>query len=163
MGCLVHALHHAAAIAEETRKQLLTEAGDEKLRREIADLALWLFTMLVKLKGPLGMPIQINEVPQDTVVRISVRPSDLMWNRYPGVCPWCYCATHSHSSLRIDEKELWQPCSCDELKIATREKVPEELSARANWTRRLALEHRDRRPQSLDCGKRGSPLSTENA
>jgi NTP pyrophosphatase (non-canonical NTP hydrolase) len=146
-----HALHHAAAVAEEIRKQPSDEVGGKKLRQEIADLALWLFTMLVKLKGPLGSPIQIDEVPQDWVVRVSARPSDLMWNRYPGVCPWCYCATHTDGSIQIDAADFWRPCDCDSLVIKGRKKEPEDLRKRAKWTRRAAAEYASLQPQSLDC------------
>jgi NTP pyrophosphatase (non-canonical NTP hydrolase) len=145
-----HALHHAAAVAEEIRKRSQSEANDEKLKQEIADLALWLFTILVKLRGPIGTPIHKNEVPQDWVVRISVGASDLMWNRYPGICPWCYCATHTNSSDKIDELEFWQPCSCDSLRIAVNKKDSRELRERAKRTRRLAELHSDRRPRTLD-------------
>jgi len=145
-----HALHHAAAIAEEIRKLSLPAANDGKLRQEIADLALWLFAMIAKLKGPLGSPVQINEVPQDSVVRISVNASDLMWNRYPGVCPWCYCAVHAGDNARIDEADFGRPCCCDSLGIAEREKQKEELRARAKRTRLLAKEHMSRRPRSID-------------
>jgi hypothetical protein len=40
-----HALHHAAAIAEEIRKTSAAATGD-KLSQEVADLVLWVFTML---------------------------------------------------------------------------------------------------------------------
>jgi len=145
-----HALHHAAAVAEEIRKRSESGVGDKKLKQEIADLALWLLTMLARLKGPLGSPTH-NQPPQDWVVRISSSASDLMWNRYPGVCPWCYCATHTDNPSQIDEVDFWRPCRCDVLKIAGREKEPGELRARAQWTRRLAARHMNRRPQSLDC------------
>jgi NTP pyrophosphatase (non-canonical NTP hydrolase) len=145
-----HAMHHAAAVAEEIRKRSLLETNGEKLRQEIADLALWLFTMLARLNGPLGSPKHENEAPQDLVVRISVSLSDLLWNRYPGVCPWCYCATNPDASLRIDDHDFGQPCCCDSLRIAGRQKEKEELRARAKRTRWLAREHAIRRPKSID-------------
>jgi NTP pyrophosphatase (non-canonical NTP hydrolase) len=146
-----HALHHGAAVAEEIRKRPFMEANDEKLHQEIADLALWLFTMIVKLNGPLGIPIESNEAaPQDWVVRISVNASDLMWNRYPGVCAWCFCATHPDSSAKSDERDMCQPCSCEALQTALRKKDSTELRLRAKRTRKLAVEHATRRPQSLD-------------
>ena len=145
-----HAMHHAAAVAEEIRKRSLPEASDEKLKQEIADLTLWLFTMMARLKGPLGSPMQDNEVPQDLVVRIPINPSDLMWNRYPGVCPWCYCAKHPDGSARIADADFQQPCCCDSLGISGRTKLKEELRARAKRTRWLAKEHTSQRPQSID-------------
>ena len=145
-----HALHHCAAVAEEIRKQTLPGADDAKLRQEIADFSLWFFTMLARLKGPIGNPKQLDEVPQDWVVRITVSPDDLMWNRYPGVCPWCYCATHADDSLEIDAHSFRQSCACDALNIATRKKDRNELHARAKRTRRLAAANKLRRPLHFD-------------
>lgn len=145
-----HALHHCAAVAEEVRKQTLPEANDVKLRQEIADFSLWFFTMLARLKGPIGSPKQSDEVPQDWVVRITVNLDDLMWNRYPGVCPWCYCATHADDSLEIDAQSFRQSCTCDALNIAARKKDRIELHARAKRTRRLAAANKLRRPLYFD-------------
>ena len=144
-----HAVHHAAAIAEEIRKCSQPEFDDKKLKQEVADFTLWLITMLAKLKGPLGSPIP-NQPPQDWIVRISVGASDLIWNRYPGVCPWCYCEAHQDSSLRIDDADFGQPCCCNSLRTIGREKEKEELRARAKRTRWLAIEHTSRRPKSID-------------
>jgi NTP pyrophosphatase (non-canonical NTP hydrolase) len=144
-----HALHHAGGVAEEIRKLRLSKVDDAKLRQEIADLALWVFTILIKLKGPLGRPIH-RECPQDLLIRISVGASSLLWNRYPGVCPWCYCAKHPDRSARIDEADFRRPCCCDELKISELKKNKEELRSRAKRTRKIAQDQTNRRPQSLN-------------
>jgi NTP pyrophosphatase (non-canonical NTP hydrolase) len=145
-----HALHHAAAVAEEIRKLSTGATTDEKLKREVADLALWIFTMLSKLKGPVGVSIDDSETPQDWVVRISVNASELMWNRYPGVCPWCHFAARANGATQLDEAALLQPCRCDELQVVRNKKEKTALRARAKQTRMLAISHVGSRPQSLD-------------
>lgn len=147
-----HALHHAAAVAEEIRKVPLTDGPDAKVLEEVAHLALWLFTMLGKLKGPIGGESN-NEAPQDWLVRLSLGPSDIMWNRYPGICPWCYCATHidvPQHSEQVLEGELWQTCRCDSLRIAVGEKKKAELRSRAKRTRRIAAANAYAMPKCLD-------------
>lgn len=141
-----HALHHAAAVAEEIRK---TSMVTDKLRQEIADLALWIFTMLGKLKGTLGSSAP-NQPPKDWLVKISVGASSLMWNRYPAVCPWCHCATHADEASPINLAGLGSPCCCDKLQIAESKKDKTELRARAQRTRKLANLYKSLKPLSLD-------------
>jgi NTP pyrophosphatase (non-canonical NTP hydrolase) len=144
-----HALHHAAAVAEEIRKRHLPGAVDEKLEQEIADLALWFFTIVGKLRGPLGSSID-DQPPQDWIVRISVGASDLMWNRYPGICPWCHFNGDANASSDIDESDLWRPCSCDALSISAKKKDKGALRTRAKRMRMLASKYVSRKPHSLD-------------
>jgi NTP pyrophosphatase (non-canonical NTP hydrolase) len=142
-----HALHHAAAIAEEVRKTSPPYATEDKLNQEVADLSLWVFTMLGKLEGTLGRPA-LNQPPQDWIIRISVGASNLMWNRYPGICPWCYCAIHADDSSTHAGAD--NTCRCDELLISDRRKDKTELRSRAQRTRKLARQHASRKPLSLD-------------
>jgi hypothetical protein len=145
-----HALHHAAAIAEEIRKFPFSNEGDLKLRQEIADFALWLFTMLGKVRGGLGVPAA-GQQPQDWLVRVSVGPSRMMWNRYPGICPWCYCATHSQSDdPNFASDEPIQCCRCDELRMHRGRKDKEEIRARVLRVRSLAATIPERCPLSID-------------
>jgi NTP pyrophosphatase (non-canonical NTP hydrolase) len=144
-----HSLHHAAGVAEEIRKISITDWTADKLKQEIADLALWVFTMLGKLKGSLGDPAP-NQPCRDWMIRISVGASSLMWNRYPGVCPWCYCAIHLDDSLAASGADVCGPCRCDELQIAGGRKDKVELRARAQRTRGLARQNMSLKPLSLD-------------
>jgi len=144
-----HALHHGAAVAEEIRKHGEVVAIDGKLRQELADLTLWFFTMLVKLRGPIGSA-DPGMPPQDSLVRISVGPSRLMWNRYPGVCPWCFCL--QYPTERDDAANASGPgsCRCDELNISAVPKVKMEIRKRAERMRRKAEACRESMPRSLD-------------
>jgi NTP pyrophosphatase (non-canonical NTP hydrolase) len=131
-----HALHHAAAIAEEVRKGALRPAQLSKIRQEVADLTLWLVTAVSKLQREHAVS-ETAELPRDAVVRISVPMARLMWNRYPGICPWCQSA-------------LPDVCKCDAMEIPRRRKVKETEHQRAVETRRLATENLSAMPGSID-------------
>src|ERR1700687_2058843 len=47
----MHANHHASGMAEEVSK----ENYGEDLMRQVADYAMWLFTMVKKLQGEIGI------------------------------------------------------------------------------------------------------------
>jgi NTP pyrophosphatase (non-canonical NTP hydrolase) len=143
-----HALHHSAAVAEEIRKLSVPGANESKIKQELADLALWFFTMMGKLRGSLGSAM-VGQPPQDWVVRISVGASDLLWNRYPGICPWCYPKEDRDKLEQFDEEDRWRPCSCD-FEVAGLVKKSEELRARALRTREIAMQKGHLRPHSID-------------
>src|SRR5713101_6535910 len=73
----MHTNHHAAAIAEEVRKE-----SAEKLLREIADCAMWLFTMVKKLQGPIGIPKPPGDSPQESLIRTASTYSDMLWSKF---------------------------------------------------------------------------------
>lgn len=131
-----HALHHAAAIAEEVRKGALRPAQFNKMRQEIADLTLWLVTAVSKLQRKQAVS-DTAELPRDAVVRISVPMARLMWNRYPGICPWCKSA-------------LPDVCKCDAMEIPRRRKIKETEQQRAVETRRIAAGNLSAMPRSID-------------
>jgi len=81
-----HTLHHAAAIAEQIRRH----GPNEKLHTEIADFSLWLFTAILKLKGKFGQSEGRAETPQESVIRIQSSCADLIWHKYPKLCPTCF-------------------------------------------------------------------------
>src|SRR3989442_7640886 len=74
-----HTLHHAAGVAEQIRKGV----HDDCLQREIADFSLWLFTMVLKLRGEFGRSEGSFEAPADKFIRIRNNCSDVLWQRYP--------------------------------------------------------------------------------
>jgi NTP pyrophosphatase (non-canonical NTP hydrolase) len=101
-------LHHAAAIAEEVRKG--KHQGD--LFTEIADFALWLFTAVHKLTGRLGESKGPNETPADKFIRIQSNSSDLLWHKYPGVCPLCYARTIKDGRSLAPGTDSLLRCDC---------------------------------------------------
>lgn len=91
-----HALHHAAAIAERLRKKSPTA----RVFEEIADFSLWLFTAVNKLAGQLGHLKEQDQTPLETLIRIQGGCSDLLWHRYPKICPLCYVRRTQSSGNR---------------------------------------------------------------
>src|SRR5882762_6973329 len=137
-----HANHHAAGIAEEARKNL---SSNEKGLQEIADFALWLFTTFEKLQGQVGIK-RPEESERDSLIKISALPSNLIWNRYPAVCPWCYF--ESASKLASDHSAP-VPCKCAATKVERRGKSREQERTRAIESRMHAEKHQDNKPDSL--------------
>src|SRR6266550_3303647 len=102
-----HTLHHAAGIAQQIRMG----ANEGQLYAEIADFSLWLFTTLLKLNGEFGKSGGRSERTQESIIRIRNSCSDLLWHKYPKLCPLCSAhkiggGTTSPASLGLN------PCDC---------------------------------------------------
>ena len=82
----LHTLHHASAIGEEVRKG----GQDKKLLVEIATFSRWLFTMLGKLHGAIGVKKDGEQSHVQRLIRIGNDYSALLWNKYPRACPVCF-------------------------------------------------------------------------
>ncbi len=118
-----HTLHHAAGVAEQIRKGV----HDDCLQREIADFSLWLFTMVLKLRGEFGRSEGSFEAPADKFIRIRSNCSDMLWQRYPRLCPSCHGTTISQGSvieIAVDA------CDC--------RAHPRALEDEDAWRRRIA-------------------------
>jgi hypothetical protein len=104
-----HALHHGAAIVERIRRK--APAAD--LTREIADFALWLFTVVHKLRGQVGEsrggPSETNVEP---FIRIANSCSNLLWHKYPRICPSCYARRSADKRAPEKSAEFRKPCDC---------------------------------------------------
>jgi NTP pyrophosphatase (non-canonical NTP hydrolase) len=140
-----HALHHAAAIAERLRKKSPTA----RVFEEIADFSLWLFTAVNKLAGQLGQLKEQNETPPETLIRIQGGCSDLLWHRYPNMCPLCYVRRTKGSGNRRDLQELLRPCDCP-LSGADEPQNKDEKRAAAGALRQLSEDTRSAKPKSID-------------
>ena len=102
--CWFHAQHHAAGVAEHVRKGIL----DGPLFDELADFAMWVFTMVSKRGAPLGQPQDWEVRQEEALVRVSKPLSGLLWTKFPGACPWC--ATRS----TITQAHYVRPCICQD-------------------------------------------------
>lgn len=80
-----HALHHAAGVA----KQIRMGKVDQQLFNEMADFSLWFFTLILKLRGKFGEIEGSFVEPRDRFIRIQSSCSDLLWHKYPKLCPSC--------------------------------------------------------------------------
>src|SRR5260370_24223308 len=116
-------LHHAAGFAEQIRRGV----NDDCLQGEIADFSLWLFTMVFKLRGELGRSGGRFDAPADKFIRIRSNCSDMLWQRYPRLCPSCHGTTISQGSvieIAVDA------CDC--------RAHPRALEDEDAWRRRIA-------------------------
>lgn len=140
-----HALHHAAAIVERVRKK----SPASRVFDEIADFSLWLFTAVSKLLGRLGEPEERNETLPETLIRIQSDCSDLLWHRYPKICPMCYLRRTKGGSNFGDLQVLLSPCDCP-LGDADEPQTRDEKRAVAEALRRLSRETQGAKPKSID-------------
>ncbi|MCH8989841.1 MAG: hypothetical protein IIA92_13680 [Chloroflexi bacterium] len=140
----LHANHHAASIGEEVRK----EKPGEMLLQEIADFAMWLFTVLGKLRGDIGEPNMDTEKPEETLYRIRHNFSDLLWNKYPGMCPVCYWRRTEGDRDREKESSFDAACDCLLHDVESRDQSQKQKHVIA--IRGFANDIRDRKPTSVD-------------
>lgn len=140
-----HALHHAAAIPERLRKK----APAAEVLKEIADFALWLFTAVHKLEGRSGEPQGPNETPPETLIRIQRACSDLLWQRYPRICPFCYARRTGEGSKSSETEELFRPCDC-QIPNADEHKDKLKKRAAAEGLRNFSEKTRDGKPKNID-------------
>ena len=104
----MHANHHASAIGEEVRKGI----SGGKLLTEIADFSMWLFTTVNKLRGEIGVSKEGEESEQESLIRIGHGFSDLLWNKYPGLCPVCYWRRTEGDRTKEADSGFRNPCDC---------------------------------------------------
>jgi hypothetical protein len=104
-----HALHHGAAIAERLRRK----APAAELMREIADFSLWLFTLVHKVGGEVGQPNGgAAETAVEPSIRVSSGCSEMVWHKYPGLCPVCFRRRNEDRTISQPSETLRQPCDC---------------------------------------------------
>jgi len=139
-----HALHHAAAIGERLRKR----APLDRIFDEIADFSLWLFTAVHKLSGPISDPRRQNETCPETLIRIKSGCSDLLWHRYPNVCPFCFVRRSRDGEFEQGEK-LDAACDCA-LDAGPEPQDKYEKRAAVHRLRRHGEKMRSAKPKSID-------------
>lgn len=139
----LHANHHAAAIGEEVRKGV---AG-RKLLEEIADFAMWLFTVVHKLHGEIGVA-KSGEAPQESLIRIGNTYSDLLWNKYPWMCPVCYWRRSEGNRDREKNSRFSDACDCLQHDVERRNQEKKRLRVKA--LRAFSHDHRGKMPTSVD-------------
>jgi len=140
-----HTLHHAAAVAERARK----EAPAIDVCKEVADVALWLFTAVYKLNGRFGeTKNSLAETPVESLIRIQSQCSDLLWHRYPGMCPFCYARRAIGDQQAERNPEFASRCDCLAVNIESGGKQ----AKRAAVLEVLAFseQNRNNKPGSID-------------
>lgn len=139
-----HALHHAAGIAEQIRRG--SSEGD--LYKEISDFSLWLFTTVRKLTGKFGQSEGKAETPVESLIRIQNSCSDLLWHKYPGICPICYVRRVANDVREHRTAAYPSPCDCQAHQF--------ELYDQSLWQKRLRIlrdyseQIRGKKPLTID-------------
>ena len=139
----MHTNHHAAAVGEEVRKG---SAG--QLLVELADCAMWLFTMVKKLQGPIGIPKPPNDSQQESLIRIANSYSEILWNKFPGVCPFCYWRRTEGDRKKEQQYGFRRPCDCLSHDAARRDES--QKRAHASCLRAFSQENAADRPAGVD-------------
>jgi NTP pyrophosphatase (non-canonical NTP hydrolase) len=135
-----HTLHHAAGIAEQIRRRGPTE----KLHTEIADFSLWLFTAILKLTGKFGQSEGRTETAQESLIRIQSSCSDLIWRKYPKLCPKCFAG----ETVSPEGWGLVNLCECAAQR--TEKENDEVRRKRIMAVQRYSDGVRDTKPSSVD-------------
>lgn len=129
-----HTLHHAAGVAHQVR----IGGIEKKLYEEIADFSLWLFTTVLKMKGNFGESAGTIE---ESLIRIGSSCSDLLWHKYPNICPLC-------STDRIPSTPGLIPCKCSGQITESEEK--DARRQRLLGVRNYGNNIRHEKPSSID-------------
>ncbi len=143
MDVWLHTNHHAAAIGEEVRK---SRPGG-KLLEEIADFSMWYFTLIGRLQGRMGDAGDSDiDSERERLIRIDHSYSDLLWNKYPGMCPVCYWRRTKGDRVK-EAKEIQRRCDCLLWDVEGRDQAQKRKHALA--LRDFAAEARGK-PRSVD-------------
>lgn len=140
----LHLMHHGSAVGEEVRKG----ASSPQFFTEIADFSMWFFTVISKMTGRIGVPNTDNEATLDSLIRIRHNFSDILWLKYPGMCPVCYWR-RSHGE-RDKEKEpgFDSPCDCMLYEVEARDQTAKKVHTHA--LRAFATERIKNKPVGVD-------------
>ena len=141
----LHANHHASAIGEEVRKN---KPGG-KLLQEIADFSMWLFTFLGKVAGTYGEDQRGSESPQESLIRVRLSFSDMLWYKYPAMCPVCYWR-RSGGGDRDRETSKFFRNSCDCLLYDVESRNQDEKRKHVVALRGFAEDGGAEKPTSVD-------------
>jgi NTP pyrophosphatase (non-canonical NTP hydrolase) len=139
----MHANHHASAIGEEVRKG----TSGRELFTEIADFAMWLFTAVNKFQGDIGVA-KSPDSEQESLIRIAHDYSDLLWNKYPGMCPVCYWRRVMGDRSREKDPGFEEPCDCLLHDVETRDQMQKRHHTKA--LRAFSWDQRRNKPQEID-------------
>ncbi|MCH7777915.1 MAG: hypothetical protein IH878_15495 [Gemmatimonadetes bacterium] len=141
----LHANHHASGIGEEVRKN---KPGG-KILVEVADFAMWLFTFVEKLQGTMGEEKAGDQREDESLIRVTMGYSDLLWFKYPGMCPVCYWRrTDGGNRKKEKNKNFEDSCDCLLHNVESRDQKEKEKHVKS--LRAYAKEIINRKPATVD-------------
>jgi NTP pyrophosphatase (non-canonical NTP hydrolase) len=98
----IHVLSHATLVCEEVRKNRW-----HKVAKELAEVLVWWLTFVRRVTQP---PSRKTSEADKLVPYIGTTPSDIVWFKYPSVCPVCFgrwltenCKDTSEASLLVSQ------------------------------------------------------------
>ena len=102
---------HASRLMEELRKE-----SWDGLAHELAEVFVWWLAFVGRLAAdPTDKPNCVMSAT-DRVLYLGVAPSDVVWSKYPGVCPVCF-------GFAIAEERNWDPGTGTEKQWLARQKI----------------------------------------
>jgi NTP pyrophosphatase (non-canonical NTP hydrolase) len=124
-----HVISHASKLGEAIRRELYDDA-----RHQLGRLAIWLFSLVKKLRS--------DKQGGDAIFTVSTTLSEIIWTKYPNCCPVCFGREYALPVIRGEQKEEWHgnvmPCTCL-LHLADMETRSEKWSAREKQAIRQKL------------------------
>lgn len=139
----LHANHHAAAIGEEVRK---SKPG-EKLLVEIADFSMWLFTFAGKIRGTYQAVNDDTLNIEEFTIRSEMEFSDIIWNKYPKLCPVCFW-NRVKIGLKPSDPAFIEACDCLVHEVEDRDQSKKRVHVVK--LRNYAKDNLDKKPISVD-------------
>jgi len=125
---------HASALAEEVRK-----SAWDKVVHEVAEVFVWWLSFILRIRE-----CPQNESDPDAIFYLPCLPSDIVWSKFPNLCPVCFgygldrgrsgelAARTDFESIVIEEKEMLVVydevgtiCSCLTRKRFVESRTPE--------------------------------------
>lgn len=142
--CWLHANHHASAIGEEIRKN---KPGSDLLK-EIAVFSMWLFTFLGKTQGEMCTKKDGEVRDEESLIRVGYQYSELLWNKYPSVCPMCFWRRTNDDSQSEDDASFGAPCDCLIHEVESRDQS--QKRSHVEKLRAFARKTVDKKPSTVD-------------
>ena len=130
---------HATAACEGVRKSAWNEALEE-----IGTLVVWWLAFIAKLNALATS----SSADNDIVFAIPFSASDIVWGKYPGVCPVEFGLAVRDSIPRWD-KRYGPLCMCLAQKRAVDERPPEQKEFAKQQLRLFAARNHQHRPRSM--------------
>lgn len=131
---------HATTACEEVRKR----AWDVTLR-ELGDLVNWWLAFIAKLNRLATVPENDNDV----VFALPLRPSDIVWLKYPEVCPVEFGLAVGEGNLPTWDNRPADLCQCLARKKENEDRSPEQKELAKTRLREFAIRNSERRPESM--------------
>jgi NTP pyrophosphatase (non-canonical NTP hydrolase) len=95
----IHVMSHATVVCEEVRKNRW-----HKVAKELAEVLVWWLTFIRRVTQP--PPKNVSDAVK-IIPYIAVNPSDIVWFKYPRLCPVCFGRwVHSHCQPTEDIPRL---------------------------------------------------------